>query len=692
MNKFWAMVLGGTFSAFGAEVTVDTSGEVATREATTYSRVLDPIVVTAGRIEEDRRNVTQAMTVVGQEEIAKHQYHDVADILRNYGLQVDASSQNSAMSQIVIRGMRGGQADDNTGLASPILLLIDGRRAGTDNLAMIPLVNVERIEVVRGPGAVQYGTTAMGGVVNIITKRGGEKPSLSLESGGGSFGTFKSQIEGSAAAKKVDISAGAAYLTTQSYNVSSDRPARLANLNRNHYANTGIDNKTAYSMNVGYTPSAQHRLGFTMDRVTVDHAGNPNQINNPDKSAATNYLDLDNYSFDFAYTGGADALGLTWEGRYFFGENKYYVENFWDAYGFGADTRDITRYQGAQGQVNFSQEFLTVTGGIDWNNYDSSHTDNAKYSASTFAHHNSDQHNLGLFALAKLAFFDDRLILSGGGRGDFYWAETHGTGIKGQRKNLSHLAPAAGIAVRPFAGVTLRSNYSQAFRLPQAIESFGYRLGGLNYKGDPNLKPESGETWDVGADFNYRSFDFGVTWFNTFYENKIDAIQTPTFDYQYVNRKGTTNYQGLEFTGGFDIGDALGLPLVIHPYVNATAMLNYRDGDGLRLSRVSDLAIGYGVNFAYEKIGTSFDIRATYYGKREDTDVSVAPPYDNPTVTVGGVTTLDLFVQQRLYKSEKYGQLSIKGELRNITDAWVETVANYPMPGRSFYLGLRYDF
>ncbi|MDR0869097.1 MAG: TonB-dependent receptor [Planctomycetota bacterium] len=679
MNKFWAMVLGGTVSAFGAEITVDTLGEAATRESTNYSRVLDPMVVTAGRIEEDRRNVTQSMTVVGQEEIAKHQYHDVADVLRNYGLQVDASSQNSAMSQIVIRGMRSGSLGDYNGSASPILLLIDGRRAGTGNLSMIPLVNVERIEVIRGAGAVQYGTTAMGGVVNVITKRGGEKPSLSLESGGGSFGTFKSQIEGSAAAKKVDISAGISYLTTQSYNYSADKPARAGFTDSKHYANTGIDNKTAYSMNVGYTPFENHRLGFTMDRVTVDHAGSPNQYNTPDKSADLTYLDLDNYSFDFAYNGGADALGLTWEGRYFFGENKYFTRDY---HIYHNDNYDITGFQGAQGQLSFSREFLTLTGGADWNNYDTLHKIRNKGEAAYAQYTNSDQHNLGLFALAKLAFFDDRLILSGGVRHDVYWTETNGL-----RQSLNNTAPAAGIAVRPFDWVTLRSNYSQSFRLPQAIELLGYKGAWGNYNPNPNLKPESGETWDAGADFTYRSFDFGVTWFNTFYENKIAS--NATYD-QYVNVKGTTNYQGLEFTGGFDIGDALGLPVVIHPYVNATAMLNYRDGDGLRLSRVSDLSLAYGVNFAYEKIGTSFDLRATYYGKRDDT--SFNPDYSSNPVTVGGVTTLDLFVQQRLYKSAKYGQLSVKGELRNITDAWVETVANYPMPGRSFYLGLRYDF
>ena len=68
-----------------------------------------------------------------------------------------------------------------------VLILLNGRRAGTGNAAKIMTKNIERIEILRGPASVQYGSAAMGGVVNVITKQGKDKPTAFVEGVLGSF-------------------------------------------------------------------------------------------------------------------------------------------------------------------------------------------------------------------------------------------------------------------------------------------------------------------------------------------------------------------------------------------------------------------------------------------------------------------------------------------------------------------------
>src|SRR5205807_2466499 len=70
-------------------------------------------------------------------------------------------------------GITEGQGRD---FKSEVLVLINGRRAGTANISKLSLGDVERIEIVRGPASVVYGSQAIGGVVNIITRNGRNTP------------------------------------------------------------------------------------------------------------------------------------------------------------------------------------------------------------------------------------------------------------------------------------------------------------------------------------------------------------------------------------------------------------------------------------------------------------------------------------------------------------------------------------
>jgi iron complex outermembrane receptor protein len=151
------------------------------------SQELKEVVVTASRDSEEERKVPYNVTVITEEDIQQSNAQDVADVLRTVpGVTVANNTDNPKGSSVDIRGF-GDTGPLNT------LVLVDGRRvnaidlSGTD-WSQIPLDQVERIEVIRGGGSVLYGDDAVGGVVNIITKKGEGAPSVQAEALGGSYG------------------------------------------------------------------------------------------------------------------------------------------------------------------------------------------------------------------------------------------------------------------------------------------------------------------------------------------------------------------------------------------------------------------------------------------------------------------------------------------------------------------------
>jgi len=132
---------------------------------------LSTVVVTASGFEQDIIDAPASISVISREKLEKGAYRDLTDALRDVPGVIMTPSDNNT-SDISLRGMA----------ASYTLILVDGKRVstretqtngstGTDQSWVPPLEAIERIEVVRGPMSSLYGSDAMGGVVNIITRK-----------------------------------------------------------------------------------------------------------------------------------------------------------------------------------------------------------------------------------------------------------------------------------------------------------------------------------------------------------------------------------------------------------------------------------------------------------------------------------------------------------------------------------------
>jgi vitamin B12 transporter len=177
---------------------------------------LDTVVVTASRSAEALREVSQSMVVITQKEIRESAVDNPLDLLKKYGLQIahqDAPEYGGSMLR-----MRGvSTSNHGIDLSGQILVLIDGRRTGTDNFSILDMNSIARIEVIRGPGAMQYGSSAVGGVVNVITERGARNTDVKLEAGAGSFGSKTVKGFASGQADRFDYAVGASYYSVDDY-------------------------------------------------------------------------------------------------------------------------------------------------------------------------------------------------------------------------------------------------------------------------------------------------------------------------------------------------------------------------------------------------------------------------------------------------------------------------------------------
>ncbi|PIX23965.1 MAG: TonB-dependent receptor, partial [Deltaproteobacteria bacterium CG_4_8_14_3_um_filter_45_9] len=150
---------------------------------------LEKVVVTATRVETPVEEIASSITVISSKEIERKQKTTVLEVLRDIpGLDVVQTGGVGRLTSIFIRGANSEHT----------LVMIDGVEVNDPispgrsyDFAHLTVDNIERIEVIRGPQSTLYGSEAIGGVVNIITKKGEGKPKFFLSAEGGSFTTFR---------------------------------------------------------------------------------------------------------------------------------------------------------------------------------------------------------------------------------------------------------------------------------------------------------------------------------------------------------------------------------------------------------------------------------------------------------------------------------------------------------------------
>ena len=181
---------------------------------------IEEIVVTATRTEQSIKDVGSSITVIPQEQIENSKSQLVQDVLRQVpGIEVTRTQGLGGTTSIFMRG-----AESNHTLVFVDGVEVRSTTSGGFNFANLTTDNIEKIEILRGPQSTLYGSDAIGGVINIITKKGEGPTKVTLNSEYGEHETYKEVLSISGGKESMDFAASVSYIKTHGIDFSDGVP------------------------------------------------------------------------------------------------------------------------------------------------------------------------------------------------------------------------------------------------------------------------------------------------------------------------------------------------------------------------------------------------------------------------------------------------------------------------------------
>jgi vitamin B12 transporter len=645
------------------------------------SDLLGTVVVSASRSAEQLRSVSGNVTVVTAQQIEARGDNDLGDVLKHEGFwMVDFG----ASKLIQIRGIVQA-SHENTQLQTMVLVLVNGRRTGVKEANQLSMDNVERIEIIRGPGAVQYGSSALGGVINVITKRG-EKDTFTavVEEGIGSFDLYKSHIAFSGGYGAFDFSGSYTYLEHGDIELKGGTVFPYTSSRRK-----------SMMLDIGYTFLDRHRIGLNYAYSSMEDewpaVGYREYL---DILAAGGNIDGDYgiykphiTTLGFTYDGSTDSGTFDWS--LFYSQTKYrrpsenYSSSFGDSKNF--TNQDIRNYGASLG---FNSKYLDADLGFDYISYQiDGEWDGRFYSR-----------DIGFYLASKIKLLDDSLFFNIGGRFDKFHFASYSSDSPSRSK--SKFSPSFGVAYLPVEWLKLRANYAVGMKMPTSFQYVGGTTQGYTYFPNPALQPEETKTIEFGVDVDYKFFSSSLTYFHTDYKNKIDDW----YDYvrggtMYINIEGAV-IAGFELSMRADLGEAFDLGFSLLPHLDFTYMTKSKTRSNERLVNGSDdlafvpkWTLAWGITLNHPGIDLMADLTAVHYGNIVNN--YTYPPPGETFNQKPGLVTVDLSVEKGLFdigSDGKFGKVKLRVEVKNMFDNHNEIYYDFPGPGRNFYVGLKYVY
>ncbi len=519
------------------------------------------IVVTATRIEKDLQMVPASVSVVDAKEIRRKGYTSVADALKDVP-GVEISDQSLAGSKrINIRGESGAR----------VLIMVDGQKI-TEQKSMdgAPLLidpeTIDRIEVIKGPASVLYGSEAIGGAVNIITKKGGDKPLQASASV-----TYDSSTDGfteslSLFGRKNNFH----YRVTGSYSDQGNRETPDGELDESDSRRKSGSvflgwEKDNVSIGVGL-----EGYDSKVDSPPTTVSGNPFNLNLPKWSRNKGSLFVDVKDItpkikkihldafvqetekDFEQAMDINmGMVITQNINTFNNQKTYGINSQMDllvhpshyligGYSYSRDTLDADRQIGFSFMLPGSDVFYDA--GIDTH---------------------------ALFLQDEWVLPRD-FVLTLGGR--YTWVaseldETNDSAAIAGRTTDSHPVFSAGLTWSGIDHLTLRGMVAQGYRFPDLNKLFiGTRHGGAVTLPNQDLDPETSNNFEIGARYNTNNWNIDLAGFVNLAEDYITTQTIGTNLKQFANVDEARTY-GIEAHMAYTFN-----PLNLTPYITGTWM------------------------------------------------------------------------------------------------------------------------
>jgi len=626
--------------------------------------VLPEVVVTATSVPTPSKEVPVHVQIVTSEEIKNTDAKDISDVLAKF-VPGHFHKYGSDYSSVGLRGFRSNSMV-GTDLKSKTLILIDGMRAGTGRVSVLPVDNVERIEVVRGPGSVIYGGSAMGGVINIITRRGKGKTSGNIGAEVGSFGQYR----GTAAVS------GGVNDDTLGYSVAGHGERQGS-----YVTGGGDEIENSQMTDKGLSASLTYRKGVENDlhvagiynHTDKGASGSGRYPSTTDNSEST----YKRMAFDWTTDRGDDPLG--WYAKGYAVKHAY----VWNDHATEIDTTTGGLRTGLDIETG---SFGNLLIGIE---YDRIKEEQRKAVWGP----NTQYNNYALLAEQRVAAGDFIFYL--GGRFDDYnmkMKDTPSITVSEDSRKFSHLSWRGGAVYDAAEWLSFRTAVGTGFRAPSAEELAGaYTTSwGATYTGNSNLKAETATTAEIGTDFYFDDVTAGLTLFHT--KSKDSITTTGSFpNYTYENIKGI-NLTGLEgnLRSSHDV-TYRDTKIVFQPYLNGIYYLDRENrDDALNSARGTDVPLYVSVMSVTAGLTTDIgkhfthDLSMVYVGDQKVQSFKTTPAEFK---TMSGYA---VFGTRFTFKPTS--SFSTYIDVQNLLDREYDCVDDYTMPGRSIKLGANYEF
>lgn len=604
---------------------------------TPASNPLNEVVITGSLTEKPLKEVPVLTRVISQKEIQALNPMSIETLLQYElpGLQIGFNSM-SQLPEITYQGM-GGEY---------ILFLIDGERVsgeGADHNVDFTRFNVddiERIEIIKGSQSTIYGSNALGGVINIITKNADRPFTGNINARYAGSNGQKYTLSSGIRKDRLSSYTSLTWRTKDSYTIEdTEGKTTVVTSPDGETVNTGDPQyTTVYGYNIW---DLTQKLGYTCnERLSTELKGSFYH-NKRDIRTGKNYQD---FFIDYTLSGKV---------KYLPAENQQITLSYlFDSY---KKNKDYFK----SGKTDTDYHNKTQTPRVDYTGTFGAHTISAGFEGNLeYLKHYfmKDTSSVSMQTYALYLQEDwkvtERLNVVAGVRADYH------------RKYHLHVTPKLSLMYTPWDFLTFRAGYSQGFRSPSLKELYQeYDMGGLGWMmlyGNPNLKPETSNQYALSAEFTKGGLNMSVSATHNRFKNRItlQSLNDGTSDSRYENaeRARTTGIEtivryrwafGLTLTGSYAYTD------------------DYEEVEGLNTSSVRPHTATFSALFTrkFGKIGTNLSLNGQW-----------ACPFDRYSVNTEQETVTRISYDARTICSMNAGVTLPRGVSLNVG---VDNLLNY---------------
>jgi vitamin B12 transporter len=639
-------------------------------ELTVIDKLLNEPVFSPFRREGTVKDSTRPVYVITGEEMEAQGARTVKEALRFLpGILGDGTvgTEVNALSGQFIRGSNTGQ----------VLILLDGRPinnlgGGGFDLSEFTTNNIERVEVLPGGGSTLYGSDAIGGVINIVTRRPTEKITTEAKINIGAYGLNQQSIQNSGKAGAISWVVG--YNRTQAEN---NYPFTIPEAN---FTGTRTNNDALFNnFNVKLEADLGTRNTLSLSTLYLSkEQGVPGGVPIPEPQFGQGFFNslTDN---NRKYTDQV-LTDLTWNSKLGNGNDSLLTARVYTDF---LNTRFDNRSGALSSQNRFDSN--QVSYGIQtthsWNltknqilvygfDYRNANVRNTTFNYGTNV--NRENYDNGISQGAIFAKYENNLTsslnINLGVRQDF-----------SSLVNGSFTSPSVGTKLAISDSTTLRANYIRNFRAPTIANLFNNNPTNI---GNPELKPEKGDSFDIGIDQKLGSIGLLRL---TFFSNTVsDTIAFKRLTPPVNGNTGTFENIGLVRTTGIEA--SLNLQLAKNFY----AFANYTANDPRILESSNPAEVDKELRFAGAdklNLGVSYENPQGWYLGLLMNSLNGYPTNNTNTEFLSGYTTLDFKLRVPLSDS-----LILTSSVDNIFDQRYQLFPGFPDGGRVFQVGLSSRF